>query len=108
LVTVDLGWTRQAMAIPAALRWLRRRAHTPGRIVTLIKPHYEAAPSELRGRRGVLDEPSAHCVTQQVLAQMPALSVRVLESLVSPIRGGAGKGRVGNIEVLALLAPAEP
>ena len=41
LVSLDLGWTKQDKAIPAALRWLNDKP--TARIVTLIKPHYEAA-----------------------------------------------------------------
>ena len=37
VVTIDMGWTRQRYAIPAALRWLA----PGGRIVSLVKPHYE-------------------------------------------------------------------
>jgi len=101
LVVIDLGWTRQARAIPAALRWL-----TPGgtgRVVTLIKPHYES-PGALRGgKRGRLTDDEALAVAQRVVAEdLPALGVRVLGWMVSPIRGGKG----GNLEYLAVLAPA--
>ena len=37
LVVFDLAWTPQRLAVPAALRWLR----PGGRIVSLVKPHYE-------------------------------------------------------------------
>src|ERR1700761_4113773 len=40
LVTIDVAWTRQRNILPAAGRILSRE---PGaRVVTLIKPHYEA------------------------------------------------------------------
>ena len=45
LVVIDLGWTRQNLAIPAALRWLRRddvMKTQKARIITLVKPHYES------------------------------------------------------------------
>jgi len=104
LVVVDLGWTPQRLAIPAAVRWLA----PGGRIVTLIKPHYEASASggAARLRRGVLSEDEARAVAQRTLDAMPALGVEVLASARSPITGGAGKGRRGNIEWLALVAPA--
>lgn len=101
LVVVDLGWTRQRLAVPAALRWLAPEG--PGHMVTLIKPHYEAERQELRGRRGVLDEAVAAKVARRVLEEMPQLGVRVVASMPSPIRGGEGKGRMGNLEYLALL-----
>ena len=45
LVAIDLGWTPQVLSVPAAKRWLR----PGGRIVSLLKPHYELA--KLRGRK---------------------------------------------------------
>ena len=58
LVVVDLGWTKQDRAVPAAARWLKPDG---GAILTLIKPHYEAAATgggRVRGRH-VLDEAEA-------------------------------------------------
>ena len=91
LVVMDLGWTRQERAVPAALRWLRDDGggggggDWAGRIVTLIKPHYEA------DSRHVLDEAEAEAVTARVLGALPGLGVRVLGSVRSPIRGGRGE-----------------
>jgi len=97
LVTIDLGWTRQARAIPAALAW------EPAHIISLVKPHYESPPAKVKGRRGVLSDEEADRVLPETLHAMPALGVEVLDWLQSPIRGGAGKGRRGNVEYLALL-----
>lgn len=102
LVVIDLAWTPQRHAIPAALRWLR----PTGRIISLVKPHYELGPGEkdlLRG--GVLDHACAQHVVDRVTGEMPALGVRVAGVTRSPIAGGAGKGKVGNAEWLVLLAP---
>ena len=98
LVTIDLGWTRQAHAIPAALKWLT----TAGRIVSLIKPHYEADAGVPTG--GVLDDDEAQRVTRRVLDAMPALGVNVLDHIRSPVRGGGNRKGKGNAEFLALLA----
>src|SRR5688572_30045450 len=49
VVTIDVAWTKQQHILPAA----RRMIADGGDVVTLIKPHYEAAPPLLRG--GVLD-----------------------------------------------------
>lgn len=95
LVVMDLGWTKQVHAIPAALRW------EPRWIVSLIKPHYEAAPGA--GRRGILSEADSERVAGEVIAAMPGLGVEVIGHIRSPILGGAGKGRAGNMEFLALL-----
>src|SRR5437764_4181298 len=48
LVTIDVAWTRQKNILPASRRLLKPGA----RVVTLIKPHYEAERSKLR--KGVL------------------------------------------------------
>lgn len=105
LVVMDLGWTRQARAIPAALKWLR----TDGRIITLIKPHYELDTEELDriapGR--VLDEQTAERVAREVAEGLPELGVRVLGLTQSPVLGGASKrSKGGNAEWLALVERA--
>ncbi len=128
LVVLDLSWTPQRLAIPAALAWLKPH----GQIITLIKPHYELADIEPHNpalrrqhhhvhpapqpapnsapnsppplRAGVLTDQLAADVKQRVLNLLPALGVRVVACTQSPIRGGA-KGD-GNTEFLALLAPA--
>lgn len=102
LVTIDLAWTRQRHAVPAALRWLVQ--HDSARIITLIKPHYEVDRDTPDLERGILNDARAAEVCEQVLAAMPAHGVRVLGHIISPIRGGAGKGKIGNVEYLALLA----
>jgi 23S rRNA (cytidine1920-2'-O)/16S rRNA (cytidine1409-2'-O)-methyltransferase len=101
LAVIDLGWTPQRHAIPAALRW------QPRQIITLIKPHYEASDESIaRGRHtGILEESQAERIMQRTLEQMPALGVRVLGHIRSPILGGAKRGRRGNIEYLVLMQP---
>ncbi|MFI4860110.1 MAG: SAM-dependent methyltransferase [Phycisphaerales bacterium JB063] len=120
LVVIDLGWTRQAKALPAALKWLKPNvtvggsppddAHAPtrpGQIITLVKPHYER-PSETGGRRKgerkrpPMPEDEARAVCEQVLASIDAdaaLGLRVVGVIDSPLAGGKG----GNLERLALL-----
>lgn len=104
LVVIDLGWTPQRQAVPAALCWLKPGAE--GRIITLIKPHYEAsAIGEARLlNRGVLDAADAEAVALRTIAAMPELGAETLASTPSPITGGAGKRRRGNPEWIALLA----
>lgn len=103
LVTIDLAWTPQRLCTPAALRWLK----PGGRIITLIKPHYEAAhgPEKSKLVSGVLSETDARITLERVLSEIPGLGARVLSMTQSPIMGGGGKKRShGNIEFLALLA----
>ncbi|MCA9289131.1 MAG: hypothetical protein KDA05_11135, partial [Phycisphaerales bacterium] len=114
LVVIDLGWTPQRLAIPAALRWLKPAPDA--RIISLIKPHYEASDREPRpsgkGRtnapKAVLPDDEAERIATEVAASLPRLGVRVLGLERSPILGGAGgrsKGAgAGNAEWLVLLA----
>jgi len=98
LVTVDLGWTPQRLAIPAASRWLGEPGE--GRIITLIKPHYEASADALqRGKRGKLDDARAEAIKDQVIQELDEIGFVSLGCILSPIRGGKG----GNIEYLAHL-----
>lgn len=97
LAVIDMGWTRQKHAIPAAMRW------KPKHIIALIKPHYECEEKLPKG--AILDEAQAEQITERVLTEMPMLNVRVINTIRSPIRGGKAKGKTGNIEYLAMLAP---
>jgi 23S rRNA (cytidine1920-2'-O)/16S rRNA (cytidine1409-2'-O)-methyltransferase len=103
LVVIDLGWTRQRLALPAARRWLPPGG--AGRIITLVKPHYEIDKTELKrlGHRGVLPGPVALEVVERVQAEIPALGFTLLGTTPSPLRGNSG-----NAEWLALLAPSAP
>lgn len=100
-MTIDLGWTRQQHAIPAALKWLA----SGGRIITLVKPHYELEGDEKKSWLvdGTLAEERAEEVLKRVLAQLPQLGIEVLASTTSPIRGaksGRKKRGHGNVEYL--------
>ena len=107
LVVIDLAWTRQSHALKAALPWLR--SDGPRQVITLIKPHYEADKSLLsKGKRGVLADDDAHVVAKQTIESLPSMGFEVLGRMVSPIRGGAGKGHAGNLEYLALVRPHAP
>jgi len=99
LVTVDLGWTQQRLAIPAAEQWLKPGSEP--RIITLIKPHYEATERAMAGRRkGKLDDVEAERVVGKVLETLREMGFTSLGCIPSPIRGGKG----GNTEYLACLA----
>lgn len=108
LVTIDLAWTPQRYAIPAALGWLK----SGGRIVTLIKPHYELTEDQKQSLlvNGLLQPDDARAVLDRVLQAMPDLGVKVVDHVQSPITGKKSSskpvepGRIGagNIEFLAL------
>ncbi|MFO0830096.1 MAG: SAM-dependent methyltransferase [Phycisphaerales bacterium] len=106
LITIDLAWTPQRLAIPAALRWLAPRGH----IATLIKPHYELRDEEKHWLdHGFLPQEKAPAVVERVLAEMPALGAEVVACTKSPLVGGKssrGRGVPGNVEFVALLRAA--
>lgn len=106
LVTIDLGWTRQRHAIPAALKWLA----AGGRVVSLIKPHYELSEPQKRELLidGVLAPDRADEVLQSVLDELANLGAEVLAVTVSPIGGAKSarrSGGAGNREHLVLVEP---
>lgn len=104
LVTVDVGWTPQAKVLPNVARLLRpssesdpqpAQASAP-RVITLLKPHYEAPKDQVAD--GVLRDDAFDGVVARVLEEINALGWCIEGTLESPIRGHGG-----NREVLALL-----
>ncbi|MBN1489688.1 MAG: TlyA family RNA methyltransferase [Phycisphaerae bacterium] len=94
LVVIDVAWTQQRYIVPAAAARLR----PGGRIVTLVKPHYEVARERLHG--GVLDPAAANDVLDATLADLAGRGVVVRGQTDSPILGQAG-----NREFLVLIEP---
>lgn len=92
LITIDVGWTPQRLILPAARRGLAEG----GRVVTLVKPHYEAPAEWLRG--GVLPQDRLAEVRAAVLKDVAEQGWRCLAEVESPLRGHAG-----NSEFLWLL-----
>lgn len=104
LVVIDMGWTTQDACIPGALKWLK----PSGKVITLIKPHYEARRFGMEGllSKGILSEDDAQMVCDRVVEDLPAYGVEVLGVTKSPIAGGKGKGKKGNSEWLAVCRPS--
>ncbi len=102
VLVMDLGWTPQRLAVPAALRWLARTEDA--RVVSLIKPQYEAERKDARRAPGILEDDNAERIAQETAERMPEWGARSLALIRSPIRGGATRGvKQGNLEWLALL-----
>lgn len=97
LVTIDVAWTRQKHILPAAARLLK----PGGRIVTLVKPHYEAGRALLR--QGILPEAELPGVLEGVKADIQAAGFKITGQTPSPI-----KGAKGNTELLMLLFAFAP
>ena len=94
IVTIDVAWTKQRHILPAA----RRMIASGGHVVSLIKPHYEAAPGQLR--QGVLPEELVDEVVKLVGLHVCDAGFELLGVTRSPI-----KGAKGNVEMLAHLRP---
>lgn len=95
VVVIDVAWTKQGHILPAARRMLK----SDGRVVTLVKPHYEADPAWLKG--GVLVEERMGEVMERVERDFVAAGFEQRGLTTSPI-----KGAKGNVELLALLVPS--
>lgn len=105
VVVADMSWTPQRLVVPAGLAWLG----LGGRMVSLIKPHYELkALGRSLPRGGVLEEGEAGRVAEEVAAGLVELGARVHGMTRSPILGGkTGRGKgAGNAEWLVLLSRA--
>src|SRR4051812_41870582 len=96
VVTIDVAWTKQRHILPAA----RRLLAPDGFVVTLIKPHYEADPSQLL--KGVLPEEQLEAVVAAVGTDVAASGFELVRTVRSPILGAKG-----NAEVLAELRPVQ-
>lgn len=94
IVTIDVAWTRQRHILPPA----RKMLAADGRVVTLIKPHYEADAPQLR--KGVLPEESLEAVLASVKQDIGGAGFAIEQLTTSPI-----KGAKGNVELLALIRP---
>jgi 23S rRNA (cytidine1920-2'-O)/16S rRNA (cytidine1409-2'-O)-methyltransferase len=94
LVTIDVGWTCQRHVLPAAGRLLK----PGGRIITLVKPQYEASENEREA--GVVPEGNLEPVLACVRMDVQSAGLEILAEARSPLKGGGG-----NVEFLFLLAP---
>ena len=78
IVTIDVAWTPQRHILPAALRAVREG----GEILSLFKPQYEAAPSEVR--RGKVAPDDFGRVLDRVLCQLCEAGIKVAETVRLP------------------------
>jgi 23S rRNA (cytidine1920-2'-O)/16S rRNA (cytidine1409-2'-O)-methyltransferase len=92
VVTIDVAWTRQRHILPN----VRGLLVPDGRVIALIKPHYEAQASQLK--KGILIPDQMPGVLKAVEADITVAGFVQLGIVESPI-----KGAKGNTELLALL-----
>lgn len=95
LISIDVAWTKQRNILPSAERLLTEG----GKIVSLIKPHYEADAKFLR--KGILQTEHLAAVVEDVKKQIERCGFVITNIVDSPI-----KGAKGNAELLGLLERA--
>jgi 23S rRNA (cytidine1920-2'-O)/16S rRNA (cytidine1409-2'-O)-methyltransferase len=97
LVTIDLGFTRQATVLPHAISLVR----PGGYVLTLIKPQYEAGGRDLD--RGKLTDAVGAKVVQRVLQDLASEGIALKDVRPSTVRGKDA----GVLEYFALIRRPE-
>jgi 23S rRNA (cytidine1920-2'-O)/16S rRNA (cytidine1409-2'-O)-methyltransferase len=82
-ISIDVGWTKQKLIIPNAVKNLKSN----GKIISLIKPHYEVG----RSLEGASDE-ELKKVIEQVKKEIKDY-VKVIKIIESPIVGKKAKNK---------------
>ena len=93
VVTTDTSWTKLENILPSALANLK----PSGKIIALVKPHYQAGPKMLR--KGKLPDESLPEVLQNVREKIKSLGLQIIAECQSPIVGE----KAGNKEFLFYL-----
>jgi 23S rRNA (cytidine1920-2'-O)/16S rRNA (cytidine1409-2'-O)-methyltransferase len=87
LVVIDVAWTPQEMAVPAAAKWLKKPAIG---IVSLLKPHYELTRMDKRKPHQTLSPEQSAQVAVQVCSALErqGLCPAAVAKSVIPGKGG--------------------
>ena len=97
-VVIDVAWTPQELIVPAAMRWLR----PGGRIVSLLKPHYELAKMQRLKPGGPLAPGQNDAVCLEICGRLARLGCQV-----RAITRCRLKGKGGNVEFCLLIGPPQ-
>lgn len=96
LAVMDVSFISIALILPAAFNVLG----DGGRLISLVKPQFEAGRAQI-GKHGIVSKPAAHIeVLRRIVDLAPTLGWRVRRLDFSPIAGGSG-----NLEFLADFVP---
>lgn len=96
LITIDAGWTRLELVLPVVKKFLKPE----GKIIALLKPHYELAKNLPKG--GVLKKELAEQVKGTAVETIQKLGFKIKKEMESPLLGGAG-----NLEFLLYITLGE-
>ncbi len=89
IITVDTSWTKQKNVLPNVFKNLK----DGGRVISLIKPHYEVG-------KGKLTNEEVEQVLKEVEKDIKQVGGKIEKLVKSPILGGKGRNR----EYLALIS----
>lgn len=95
LITIDASWTKLELILPVVEEFLTSK----GKIIALLKPHYQADKKDLV--KGVLPVDKAELIKEEVSKKIHDLGFKIQEQMESPILGGGG-----NHEFLLLMSRA--
>jgi 23S rRNA (cytidine1920-2'-O)/16S rRNA (cytidine1409-2'-O)-methyltransferase len=95
-ITIDAGWTRLELVLPVVVKQLK----DDGKIIALLKPHYETRNKRGNLVRGVVPEEMVQGIKENAIKEIESLGFNIEKEMESPILGGAG-----NKEFLLLLIP---
>ncbi len=88
LVTCDVGWTKQEKVLPKAQSLLK----SDGKILSLLKPQYEALREEMeKGRKGRVREESLDAILSRVKESAIKTGLKLSGPSRAPFLGGKGK-----------------
>ena len=94
LVTLDLSFISILKVMPAVVKLMQPNA----RIITLIKPQFEAGKENV-GKGGVVRDSKVHeAVIEKIKNGMKEFGLKMIDLIESPVRGA----KAGNKEFLAL------
>lgn len=97
LATMDLSFISLELVLPA----VKGLVKPEGRIISLVKPQFEAGQGKV-GHGGVVRDPEVHCqVLQKITTFAASIGLHTLGLTFSPIKGPAG-----NVEFLACFTPS--
>lgn len=92
LITIDAGWTKLELVLPVVKQFLK----DDGRIIALLKPHYQAEKKILKN--GVVPTDLVEQIKKETIQHIEELGFSVEKVIESPILGGGG-----NTEFLILI-----
>jgi len=96
LVSIDASFISSKVLLPVVQGWFRK---SPGQVILLIKPQFEAGRTETSRGKGVIRDPGVHQkVLHEVLEYAQETNYQISGLMKSPLLGPKG-----NVEFLAWL-----